>query len=188
MLNRPQRWSLQKVIYVLVGMGTFLAGLEVALIFALKEAHSGGLSWPFTLMAVISALLLALGVGRHYIDIYQKRTVRGISFLFVAIDAAGDLFSLLSLVFHIPFDILASVIYGTELVMWIGIMICGVVLGRGEKEEADQAGTELPQVEPTRTQTSSALSRHSSATASIRSRSSRHSVFYTASLRSEVDR
>lgn len=35
--------------------------------------------------------------------------------------------------FHIPFDILASVIYGTELVMWIGIMICGVVLGRGEK-------------------------------------------------------
>lgn len=48
-------------------------------------------------MAVISALLLAMGVGRHYIDIWQKRTVRGISFLFVAIDAAGDLFSLLSL-------------------------------------------------------------------------------------------
>lgn len=48
-------------------------------------------------MAVISALLLAMGVGRHYIDIYQKRTVRGISFLFVAIDALGDLFSLLSL-------------------------------------------------------------------------------------------
>ena len=48
-------------------------------------------------MAVISALLLAMGVGRHYIDIWQKRTVRGISFLFVGIDAAGDLFSLLSL-------------------------------------------------------------------------------------------
>jgi len=48
-------------------------------------------------MAVLSALLLALGVGWHYVDIYRTRTVRGISFLFVAIDAAGDLFSLLSL-------------------------------------------------------------------------------------------
>jgi len=48
-------------------------------------------------MAVLSAFLLALGVGWHYVDIYRNRTVRGISFLFVAIDAAGDLFSLLSL-------------------------------------------------------------------------------------------
>jgi len=56
-------------------------------------------------MAVLSALLLALGVGWHYVDIYRTRTVRGISFLFVAIDAAGDLFSLLSLgkPFHFVF-------------------------------------------------------------------------------------
>ena len=56
-------------------------------------------------MAVLSALLLALGVGWHYVDIYRTRTVRGISFLFVAIDAAGDLFSLLSLgkPFHLVF-------------------------------------------------------------------------------------
>lgn len=44
--------------------------------------------------------------------------------------------------FHIPFDILASVIYGTELVMWIGIMICGVVLGRGEKESPTVEGVD----------------------------------------------
>jgi hypothetical protein len=48
-------------------------------------------------MAVLSATLLALGVGRHYLDIYQTRTVRGISFIFVGIDALGDLTSLLSL-------------------------------------------------------------------------------------------
>lgn len=67
-----------------------------------QEAHRRGLSWPFTLMAVLSALLLAMGVGWHYVDIYRTRTVRGISFLFVAIDAAGDLFSLLSLGTFIP--------------------------------------------------------------------------------------
>jgi hypothetical protein len=53
-------------------------------------------------------------------------------------------------VFHVPFDTLAAVIYGTELVMWIGIMICGVVLGRGEKEDhttgQENEEHELPQV------------------------------------------
>lgn len=48
-------------------------------------------------MAILSACLLVAGVLRHYWDIYVHRTVRGISFLFVAIDAAGDLFSLVSI-------------------------------------------------------------------------------------------
>jgi hypothetical protein len=47
-------------------------------------------------MAILSASLLAAGVLRHYWDIYIHRTVRGISFFFVGIDAAGDLFSLIS--------------------------------------------------------------------------------------------
>ena len=47
-------------------------------------------------MAVLSACFLAAGVLRHYWDIYKHRTVRGISFIFVGIDAAGDLFSLVS--------------------------------------------------------------------------------------------
>lgn len=51
-----------------------------------------------------------------------------------------------------PFDVLGAVIYGTELVMWIGIMICGVVLGRGEKEPLEEV-IELPQViEPSRSE------------------------------------
>jgi hypothetical protein len=134
-------------------------------------------------MAVLSALLLALGVGWHYVDIYRTRTVRGISFLFVGIDAAGDLFSLLSLgeslhdetyrsktgrelifviVFHVPFDILGAVIYGTELAMWIGIMICGLVLGRGEGEDTPEE-TELPQtnLDPVSSRIASTTSRES---------------------------
>lgn len=47
-------------------------------------------------MGVSSALLLCAGVLRHYYDIYIHRTVRGISFVFVGIDAAGDVFSLIS--------------------------------------------------------------------------------------------
>lgn len=52
--------------------------------------------WPITLMGVVSTVLLSAGVLRHYYDIYVHRTVRGISFIFVGIDAAGDVFSLIS--------------------------------------------------------------------------------------------
>ena len=73
-----------------------LGAIEVALVFALRAANDRNLGWPLILMAVLSACLLAAGVLTHYWDIYTHRTVRGISFLFVAIDAAGDLFSLIS--------------------------------------------------------------------------------------------
>jgi hypothetical protein len=73
-----------------------LGGIEVGLVFALRAAKDQGLEWPLILMAVLSACLLAAGVLRHYWDIYVHRTVRGISFVFVGIDAAGDLFSLVS--------------------------------------------------------------------------------------------
>jgi uncharacterized membrane protein (UPF0136 family) len=73
-----------------------LGAIEVGLVFALRAAKHRGLEWPLILMAVLSACLLAAGVLRHYWDIYVHRTVRGISFIFVGIDAAGDLFSLVS--------------------------------------------------------------------------------------------
>jgi hypothetical protein len=76
-------------------------------------------------MAVASATLLAAGVLRHYVDVYLYRTVRGISFIFVGIDALGDVFSLISVVFQPKLDVLGMVIYGTELVLWIGIFVCG---------------------------------------------------------------
>ncbi|MAD85623.1 MAG: hypothetical protein CL912_21895 [Deltaproteobacteria bacterium] len=53
-------------------------------------------------MGVISTMLLSAGVLRHYWDIYIHRTVRGISFIFVGIDAAGDVFSLISVCMFSP--------------------------------------------------------------------------------------
>jgi hypothetical protein len=94
--NILQGFSVKKCIAAVVPLLLFLGGVETGLIFALKEAKSRGLEWPLILMAVLSASLLAAGVLRHYWDIYVHRTVRGISFFFVGIDAAGDLFSLVS--------------------------------------------------------------------------------------------
>jgi hypothetical protein len=95
-----------------------MGSIQAGLIFAIEHAKAEGLHWPSILMAVASATLLAAGVMRHYWDIYVHRTVRGISFIFVGIDALGDLFSLVSVVFQPRLDILGLVIYGTELVLW----------------------------------------------------------------------
>ena len=94
-------------------------------ICALRKARHEHVHWPITLMAILSACLLCAGVLRHYWDIYQERTVRGISFLFVGIDAMGDLTSLISVLFQPKLDILGMVIYGSELVLWLGVFACG---------------------------------------------------------------
>lgn len=120
-----KHWSLEKCAVILVGMYTLMGGIEVALIFALKAASKRHIAWPMTFMAVLAAVLLAAGVLRHYWDIYTHRTVRGISFIFVGIDAAGDLFSLVSVFFQAELNVLGMAIYGTELALWTGVFICG---------------------------------------------------------------
>ncbi|KAK5995722.1 hypothetical protein PT974_04139 [Cladobotryum mycophilum] len=120
-----KRWSVIRSLSVVVPIILFMAGTEVGLVFSLRAAHSSGLTWPDTLVAVLSASLLAAGVLRHYWDIYIHRSVRGISFIFVGIDAAGDLFSLVSIFFQPKMDVLGVVIYGTELALWIGVFAAG---------------------------------------------------------------
>lgn len=102
-----------------------MGGIQTSLIFGLRVAKARHVLWPMTLMAVMSAALLAAGVLRHYWDIWIHRTVRGISFIFVAIDAGGDLFSLLSVFFQPTLDIKGMIIYATELTLWLGVFACG---------------------------------------------------------------
>jgi hypothetical protein len=102
-----------------------MGGLEAALVVSLRIAKSRHVDWPLTVMAVLSAMLLAAGVLRHYYDIWVHRTVRGISFIFVFIDALGDLTSLISVLLQRRLDVLGLVIYGTELALWCGVFACG---------------------------------------------------------------
>ncbi|TVY84106.1 Uncharacterized protein LSUE1_G002087 [Lachnellula suecica] len=119
------KWTLSKCALVMSGMGVLLGGIEVGLVFALQEAVRKDRHWVVTLMGVVSTVLLSAGVLRHYWDIYVHRTVRGISFIFVGIDAAGDVFSLVSVFFQPKLDVLGIVIYATEFVLWCGVFACG---------------------------------------------------------------
>lgn len=120
-----KHWSISHALAVVVPVASLMGGIQAALIIALRISHSEHIQWPIILMAVLSASLLAAGVLRHYWDIYVHRTVRGISFIFVAIDAAGDLFSLVSVLFQPTLDVFGLVIYSTELALWIGVFACG---------------------------------------------------------------
>jgi hypothetical protein len=120
-----QKWTISQAVTLVIPVACIMGGVQAALIVALRIAKERQLQWPLTLMAVLSAALLAAGVLRHYWDIYVHRTVRGISFLFVGIDAAGDVFSLVSVLFQPKIDVLGLVIYGTEFVLWTGVFACG---------------------------------------------------------------
>ncbi|KAK0099246.1 hypothetical protein ONS96_008480 [Cadophora gregata f. sp. sojae] len=119
------KWSVSKCCAFVAVIGALFGGLETGLVFALKSGIEKDRHWPVILMGVISTILLSAGVLRHYWDIYIHRTVRGISFIFVGIDAAGDVFSLISVFFQSKLDILGMVIYATEFVLWCGVFACG---------------------------------------------------------------
>ncbi|KAK4613838.1 hypothetical protein CLAFUW4_09294 [Fulvia fulva] len=120
-----KKWSIVRSLAVVVPVAAVMPAIEVGLVFALRVGLTRGTEWPLTLMAVLAALFLALGVLRHYWDIYVHRTVRGISFLFVGIDALGDLTSIIAVLFQSKLDVLGLVIYGVELVLWIGVLAAG---------------------------------------------------------------
>ncbi|EFQ34870.1 uncharacterized protein GLRG_10014 [Colletotrichum graminicola M1.001] len=118
-------WSVLRSLAVVAPIAAVMAGIQAALVIGLRTIKDRGVEWPMILMAVLSAALLAAGVLRHYWDIYLHRTVRGISFIFVAIDAAGDVFSLASIFFQTKTDMLGIVIYATEFILWCGVFACG---------------------------------------------------------------
>ncbi|KAK2060667.1 hypothetical protein LY76DRAFT_404731 [Colletotrichum caudatum] len=118
-------WSVLRSLAVVAPIAAVMAGIQIALVVGLRIVKDRGVEWPMILIAVLSAALLAAGVLRHYWDIYLHRTVRGISFIFVGIDAAGDVFSLASIFFQPKTDVLGIVIYATEFMLWCGVFACG---------------------------------------------------------------
>jgi hypothetical protein len=82
-------------------------------------------SWPVTLLGVLAAVLLAVGLVFPYIELWKNHgRVVGISFRFLAIDFAGAFFSLLALVVQNTFDRLGGASYITVMILEIGIVLC----------------------------------------------------------------
>ncbi|KAG0287235.1 hypothetical protein BGZ96_008818 [Linnemannia gamsii] len=70
---------------------------------------------------IIPIFLLVLGFVPQYIDIYRDRSVVGVSMAFIAADAAGAMFSIVSLIFRSEFDLLATLNY-------IAVLVCDMIV------------------------------------------------------------
>lgn len=132
--------ALKSVVLFSPAIGTTLGGIEVGLVFALRVANARGQKWAATLMAIVAAILLAGGVLRHYVDMWKTRSDAGLSLKFALLDASGDVASLISVIFQPSLSILGMVIYGSELAIWIGlivIVICFRTLNRSGPRNSD---------------------------------------------------
>lgn len=120
-----RKWSLTRAGSSALLLAGFMGGVEAGIIVAVRIAASKGTEWPLTLMAVLAALFLALGVLEQYLAIWKTRSVEGISFLFCGIDAMGDVTSIVSVCFEPRLRILGLVMYAVEFSLWVGIFACG---------------------------------------------------------------
>lgn len=123
------KWSFTKCVCLLTILAIFFAAIQCAFIFGFQYSNTSQQDQQRIIlsMAILAALGLSFGVLRHYYDIYIHKTVRGIAWSFVALDAAGDLTSLLAVTIKSPADQIAAGIYASELGLWIGIMIAGLL-------------------------------------------------------------
>ena len=74
-----------------------------------QAGQANGTDAPVLLFGILSAVLLAGALLPQYWEIYRLGEVKGISMTFMAVDMAGGVFCILSLVFKESIDILATV-------------------------------------------------------------------------------
>lgn len=95
---------------------------EVLLIILFRPIYRAGNVTPLLAIGTIGSILLALGLIPPYWEMFKRGgMVAGINFLFLATDAAGAFFSLMSLLAQPSFDKVAAAMYCVLLGLEMGI-------------------------------------------------------------------
>jgi len=124
------------------------ASFEISMVYATRAAIKKGDEHLLPFFGVFSALLISLGLVPQFIEIYRLKEVRGISFLFMAFDIGGGLFSLLSLIFKTQFDGLAAGSYLAVIVLDGAIVLLAYFLNPRARRQRDAEAetTNVPSV------------------------------------------
>ncbi|KAN0064318.1 hypothetical protein ACQY0O_002510 [Thecaphora frezii] len=130
-----------------VATGLVAGGLEVGFYFLCKLGEHRGTPAGTKTMGIAGAVLIVVGLLPQYYEIWKFKEVRGISFVFLAIDCMGGVFSLLSLVFKEHFDGIAAANYLGIVVLELGIFALICILNprarkRREREAAEHSDAE----------------------------------------------
>ncbi|KAK9237896.1 PQ loop repeat-domain-containing protein [Lipomyces kononenkoae] len=98
------KFSFIKTVVVVSVVIAFSAGIQTAATMPLLNSslcHNNGTTstcWPLLLIGVLAAVLIFVGLVPPYFELWRRQgQVVGISFLFLAIDSSGAIFSLVSI-------------------------------------------------------------------------------------------
>ncbi|KAF9117125.1 hypothetical protein BGX27_003587 [Mortierella sp. AM989] len=114
--GKETRWSLKKTIVGGIIIFMAMAGIQVGAIYATKYGEDHHVKGTTEAAGTIPIILVVGGFVPQYIDIYRDKSVVGVSMAFIAADAMGAAFSIISLCFRDSLDILATLTYVMVLV------------------------------------------------------------------------
>ncbi|KPV77025.1 uncharacterized protein RHOBADRAFT_51990 [Rhodotorula graminis WP1] len=119
------------------------SGFEVGMVYASRfvehHHHSDGLTM---LWGILSDIFLFVGFVPQFIEIYKAREVYALSYLFLAMDSLGAVFSIMSLAFKDSFDGIAFAGYAVVLLAEIVIFLLALVLNPRARRTRAQLGSE----------------------------------------------
>lgn len=114
-LTEIRKWRTWTASLLLSALLVLFAGIEVGLVYAIRQPYSDGLEWPVLLIGIVAFLTLISGYMPIPFELLKRRgRVVGIDFIFLAIDWNGAFFSLMALVAQNEFDVL----FGTMYALW----------------------------------------------------------------------
>jgi hypothetical protein len=114
-LTEARKWRTWTASLLLLSLLIAFAGIEIGLVYAIRQPYSRGLEWPVLLIGIIAFLTLISGYMPIPFELVKRRgRVVGIDFIFLAIDWNGAFFSLMALVAQNEFDVL----FGTMYALW----------------------------------------------------------------------
>ncbi|KAK0519797.1 hypothetical protein OC842_007319, partial [Tilletia horrida] len=110
-------------------LGLVAGALELGFYYMCKRLSSEGARAAATeAMGLLGAIGLTAGLIPQYVEIWKLREVRGISFLFLAVDTSGGIFAIISLAFKETFDYIGALNYIGIVVAELGIFLLALIL------------------------------------------------------------
>ncbi|KAG0045714.1 hypothetical protein BGZ83_009042 [Gryganskiella cystojenkinii] len=113
--------SIQSTLVLAVICFLVSAGVEVGAVYGTKAGLAHNVPGTLDAAGSIPVVLLGLGFMPQYLDIFSRRSVVGVSMVFITGDALGSVFSLISLALREHFDLLAALNY-------VIVLICDLIV------------------------------------------------------------
>ncbi|KAF4974091.1 hypothetical protein FZEAL_8964 [Fusarium zealandicum] len=126
-----------------------VAGLQTALVLAIRDPYSRGIPWAVkltTAIGILACIVLIAGYVPIPFELIKRRgRVLGISLVFLAVDWSGAFFSLMSLVAQNTFDVTFGTLYTLVALIELSMFVShGIWLYRTRnlRTDAKAAGLE----------------------------------------------